>query len=259
MVNTFRVVRVTATDPNTNSATIYDYETGTSFPGVRVMAPSIGTNVGVIDLPIPMPTDGDIPSLTRERDVFAVVGYLGREPFILGFLAPETCQMMFEAGRKIVRHGSDVYTSIDDAGSMELYHPSGTFFRFGVTEAHEDLTGKDYRKKWAIKRNTDKAIHANLEVWNGGVKRAQIHIDPNGNLTQYLKGNVTQTIEGSVTETVTGNVDVTTPKATVHGDAEVTGNVKMAGGSGMCVTTESVCAFLGTTHPEGSTKVTAGS
>jgi len=253
-----RLARVIAVHPESHSVDIEYLRDHGATTDVPVMVGPASTNTGLTDLPVPNGAQGT--GYTGTRDMTAVVDLVDGMAIVIGFLHSRISEMLFEdRERRVWRHASDVYTSLDADGNFEMRHPSGTFFRVGVTPDHEDLTAKNYDKNWAITRNTNKQVHANLEVWHSGVLKAKLHIDPSGNLTQILKGNVTQTIEGAVTQTVTGNVDVTTPKATVHGNAEVTGTVKMAGGTGNCVTTESICAFLGSPHPDGSTKVTAGS
>jgi hypothetical protein len=232
---------------------------------VPVMAGPATNASGSVDLPTP---DGDEESgYTGLRDMTAIVDLIDGDPIVIGFIHQRINQMLFDdENRRVVRHASDVYTSIDSDGNYELHHPSGTFIRIGVTPEHEDLTNQNHDENWAITRNTDKLVHANVEVRNGGELKARLHIDPSGNMLQELEGNlvqnivgnVTQQIGGSVTADVTGEVDITTPKATVHGNAEVTGTVKMAGGGGKCVTTASVCAFTGAPHPAGSNDVDVG-
>lgn len=269
-----RKARVIAVYPGAYAVDVQYLSDRGIAPRVPVMTSGPVTNsTGTVDLPTP---DGNADSgYTGLRDMTAVVDLIDGDPVVVGFLHPRVNQLLFdEVERRVVRHASDVYTSLDKDGNFEFSHPSGTFFRFGVTPDHEDLAGQNHDQNWAIERNKDKAIHANLEVWNGGVMKAKLHIDPDGNLVQELKGTLSQTVDGAVTQTlkggvtqnvtgnvtadVSGNVDVTTPLAKVNGDAEVTGKVTVANGGGFCVTTQSVCAFTGSPHPAGSPKANIG-
>ncbi len=70
---------------------------GSRVPGVRVLSASASTNTGSVDLatPTPAPDDAGIQP-TLDRDAFAVVGFMGNIPIVLGFLFPSVCQLMFE-------------------------------------------------------------------------------------------------------------------------------------------------------------------
>lgn len=257
--------RVTAVYPGAYAVDIEYHVDREPARRVPIMTGPVTNASGTVDLPTP---DGDQESgYTGLRDMTAIVDLVDGDPIVIGFIHQRINQMLFDdENRRVMRHASDVYTSIDGDGNYELSHPSGTFIRIGVTPDHEDLANLNHDQNWQIARNTDKEVHVNLEVWNGGAMKAKLHIDPNGNMvqtlvgnfTQNIEGNVAQTIGGTVTANVTGEVNVTTPKATVNGNAEVTGTVKMAGGGGACVTTQSVCAFTGAPHPAGSSSVDVG-
>lgn len=222
-MDSLRLAKVAAIHPEANAVDLVFLEDGSRAPMVQVMSWSASTNSGVSDLQEPsVPSSGDKWDLaeSKDRDIMAVVGFLHRLPIVLGFLFPQVCQMLFaDLNRRVNRHASDVYTSIDADGNFEFYHPSGTYFRFGVAPDHEDLTEKDFDKQWKITKNTDKAIHAHLKVANGGEVKATLDIDPEGNiavshvgnLTTDTGGNLTADVEGTANVTVQGAVTVTTP------------------------------------------------
>jgi hypothetical protein len=176
------------------------------------------------DLPVPsLPPSGDKWDLneSKDRDMLAVVAFFKRLPIVIGFLYPQVSQMLFsDQNRRIERHASDVYTTIDGDGNTELYHPSGTYLRIGTAAAHEDLTGKDYDGKWKIEKNTTTAVHVQLTVKNAGSQVASVNIDPSGNvslthsgdLSVNTAGNVAVTAGGTMDLTSTGNMTLTAPR-----------------------------------------------
>jgi hypothetical protein len=136
--------------------------------------------------------------------------------------------MTFEQkNRRIVRHASDVYTTIDDAGNTELYHPSGVYFRIGTNPAHEDLSGQDVDGQWKIARNTAQAVHVHLAALNG----TTFDVDPTGNVTVNVP-------HGTVGLTCPAGVTVTAPthfvgNMVVDGNVGINGNVTIVGNTAM--------------------------
>lgn len=228
-MDSLRLAKVAAVHPEANAVDLIFLSGGGIVPLVQVMSPSASTNTGLADLAQPaVPASGDKYDLTDTgtRDIIAVVGFFMNQPVVLGFLFPQVCQMLFaDLERRVARHASDVYTSIDKDGNTEYSHPSGSYSRFGVDPEHEDLTGKDFDAQWKITRNTDKAVHFQLTIKNAGVQKASLNIDPTGNVTLDHVGNLTGntggnadlTIAGDATAAVTGNLS-----ATVGGTTDVT-------------------------------------
>jgi len=94
----------------------------------------------------------------------AIVSFMDGIPVCLGFLFPNVSQIMFkDAERKIDRHASDFYTTIDAGANMEMSHPSGAYIRIAESTGHEDLAGKDFDRIWNIKRNKGKGIHVHIQ------------------------------------------------------------------------------------------------
>lgn len=224
----FKIGTVVASYPEGNSVDVLLDGDGSRLSNVQVGVRTGSSITGEIDLPdVGGPTGDDRWSPTAQRALYikAVIGFADGVPFVNCFLLPQINQITFkEKNRRITRHASDAYTSVDDAGNIELYHPSGTYVRLATTAAHEDLTGKDFDKKWAIARNTDKAVHVQLTVKNAGVQKASLNIDPSGNVTLNHVGNLSSTTGGNATVAVTGNA-----AATIGGTADVTsgGNMKL--------------------------------
>jgi hypothetical protein len=217
--------------PEDNSVDLTMTDDGAHLAGVQVLTVTGGTRSGLVDLPRPaQPEDEnakwDITKRT-ESDVIAAVAYFDsmRMPVVVGFLYPQINQMLFEEkGRKIDRHESDVYSTTTKDGDHEWYHPSGTYVRVAVNPEHEDLTGKDFDKKWKIDRNTGKAVHVRLTVKNAGNQVASLNIDPEGNITVEHIGNLDIQTGGHAThtaQTITMNAETVTINADVaiNGDS----------------------------------------
>lgn len=183
------LARVVAAHPESHTVDVTMMDSGLRLPGVKVMCPMAGTNIGWNDLPQPdvtTPTDRYATGATGTRDILAGVLFFGAVPVVVGFLFPEVSQLMFaDPGRFVYRHGSDVYVTIDARGNTELAHPSGAYVRIGTTTAHEDLTGRDVDKAWKIARNTGQSVHVHLAA--GG---CALDLAPDGNLTITCSGNV---------------------------------------------------------------------
>lgn len=227
--------RVAAIHPEDYSVDLVMTDDGSHLAGVQVLSPSASTNTGYNDLPKPaMPSSGDPwdASEATDRDVLAGVAFFGPYPVVLGFRYPQVCQMLFaDLERRINRHASDVYSTIDADGNMEVYHPSGTFLRVGTSPAHEDLTGKDFDGRWKIARNTDKAVHLQVTVANAGGAVASLNIDPGGNVTLNHAGNLTANCGGNVDVTAQGSASVTASDATIDSpETTCTGNLTIKGG-----------------------------
>lgn len=192
-----------------NTADVLDLKTGAKMPRVQFMSGSpASTNSGSIATPEPTKGGGDYsPFETKDRDIYAVLAHFGNVPIIMGFLYPQVSQMFFaDLARTFSRHASDVYSTTDGDGNVEVYHPSGTFLRIATDPNHEDLTGKDIDKKWKITKNKDKAVHVRLVVARDGDIKADIHVLPSG------------------------HVNVTTPQVTVKGNVTIEGDGGVTGG-----------------------------
>lgn len=214
------IARVVAAHPESNAVDLYLMKSGRRVAGVQVLTPMAGTDMGSADLPSPEVTDPQAQYETghTQRDVYAVVGCVAEFMVVIGFLFPQVAECLFaEQNRKVYRHASDVYWTIDQSGNTELFHPSGSFVRIGETPAHEDLTGLDYDGQWKIDRNTDKTVHLSVEIRNGGELKAKLTIDPDGNavintdgtLDILSGGNISISSGGDIAIDADGNIALT--------------------------------------------------
>lgn len=217
---TLRKGRVAKVHWEDHSVDVVMADDGSRLAGVQVLSPTASTNTGLNDLPKPAtPGSGDVWDRRERtpRDLHAVIGDVDGRPVVLGFLFPQINQVLFEREEfRVDRHASDVYSTIDKNGNLELYHPSGTYFRIGTSSGHEDLTGQDFDHKWKIERNTGAAVHVHLRVSNAGSQVASIDIDPGGNLVASFGG--------TANITVTGDTTLTTPNVTANVSGQVTIN-----------------------------------
>jgi hypothetical protein len=216
------LARVVDSHPESHAVDIVMMQGGRRMSGVQVMTPMAGTDIGWNDLPSPSMIGFDATT-TQVRDILAVVAFAGHVPVVLGFLFPQVSQCLFrDKDRMVYRHASDAYVTMDKDGNTELYHPSGTYLRIGASGEHEDLTGKDYDGIWAIKKNTDAAVHVHLSVKNAGAEKCLLDIDPSGNVTLQNAG--------TLDATVAGNTTLTTPHVTMNtAELFVSGNIRANG------------------------------
>ncbi|HKT53698.1 MAG TPA: hypothetical protein VJP88_04560 [Caulobacteraceae bacterium] len=209
-----RIAKVVAVFPEAHAANIIFLDDLSRSYLVQIMA-GVSTDTGTVDLPVP-DVDASLPQrATKTRDLYAVVMPIGvgkaAVPLIWGFLPPQLSQLLFK-GRdnfKVTRHGSDVYSTLEDDGSFTMAWPNGTYLKVGANPAKEDLTGKDFDQLWAIKRNTAVAPHVHLVVADGaGAAKATLDIDPTGAIS------------------ATGaSFSVTSPSNTINGPLHVTQDI----------------------------------
>jgi hypothetical protein len=239
--------RVVAAYPQSNTVDIV-LQSSARLAGVPVLLSSISGQTGAIDLPdIGLPQDDSRWDLSKKPaiEVMAVVGVMGRSPICIGFILPATNQLGFDRPNfKVNRHASDVYSTIDDEGNIELAHPSGTFIRIATNAAHEDLSGQDHNSRWLIGRNTDRAVHLRISIANAGTEVASLNVTPEGHVSVQADGNVSVNATGNVNivaggsalvdadgdaDVVAENVNVTADLITLNGDTELNGNLTVDG------------------------------
>lgn len=202
--------RVVAVHPEDHSVDIVMVADGSRYVGVQVLAPVAATDAGIFDMPVPSPlADKWSQTQPREREVTAIVAMLGFQPVVLGFMYPQVNGMLFaDLERRIMRHASDLYTSIDADANVEVAHPNGSYVRIGTAPDHEDLTGQDFDGHWKISKNTGRSTHLQVVIKAGGAQKAKLHIDPDGNVTLEHTGNLTVLTGGAASIEVAGNATV---------------------------------------------------
>jgi hypothetical protein len=223
----FKVVRVVAVHPESHAVDVVVMDDGRRLAGVQVLSGLAGGNVGLSDLPEPSVTDPQKPfesANTGERDVYALLTFVGRDmPVIVGFLYPQVAQCLFARKNfRVDRHASDVYSTIDEAGNIEIAHPSGTFIRIAENLAHEDLTGQDYDGQWKTTKNAARLPGLRVQIANSGGVKATLSIDAAGNVSLTNAGTTTISSGGDMSLSSGGAMslsatgDVTVTGANIH-------------------------------------------
>lgn len=230
MDSSLRMAKVVKVHPRAHAVDLIYLDDLSQVPMVQVMGPMATTNTGMIDMPEPTAPAkvGDVAP-TKDRDMYAVVGRVGRTPVVVGFLQPQVSQMAFEAPNlRLNRHASDVYSSLDDGGNFEMHWPNGTYLRVAEDPNHADLEGKDFDAKFKLKRNTAKALHVRLVVKNAGAQTVALSIAPTGEVTLVAK-DLTATLTGNLGLAVTGNITSSAAAWGHTGPLNVTGDVGVTG------------------------------
>lgn len=180
----FRLGYVVATHPEDHSVDLVMCDDGTRLIGVQVMSVGGSARTGHVDMP-EVPETNNKWDITKPngQDQKAVVVFSKAGPVVMGFLLPQISQMTFKDGkRRMNRHQSDVYHTIDGEGNMELHHPSGAYVRMGEKLDHEDLSNKNFDESFKIDRNTDKKVGGRVSI-----SGAEAQVDKDGNFKLSIK------------------------------------------------------------------------
>lgn len=220
---------VVAVYPEGQSIDVLMPDTGARFSNVQVMVPTGSSATGAIDLPDPgLPADDTRWDLTQNPGLYikAVIETIRGAPICFGFIFPQISQMTFKRKNlRVIRHASDVYTTVNDNGDIEIYHPSGTYIRIGENPAHEDLTTQDFDQLWKIARNTTRQPHVHIAVAAGAAPTATVDISPTGDLV--VTGN---TAAVTTVGNITLNQVTIDPSGNIHSPATITGDTDVVGG-----------------------------
>lgn len=193
---------VVAAHPEDHSVDLVMTDDYSRLAGVQVLNSGGGAASGTNDMFVPEEKTGEEKWSISKRtaaDHVAAVDFSGVMPVVVGFRYPQIGQMTFkDKNRRVQRHSSDVYSTITSTGDFEMSFPNGTFIRVGASPAHEDLTGLDVDGNWKIAKNTGAATHLRLVLGNAGAVKADLHIDPSGNVIGSFKGTGDLTFDGDV-------------------------------------------------------------
>lgn len=178
-----RMAKVVEVHAEHRSVDLVFLDNGWHCAGVPVLAGTASTSTGTLDLPAPVVGDNKWDAaLLEQRDMLAVVGMVGDQPVVMGFILPSVSQMVFQRENfAIRRHASDFVETINDGADYELVHPSGAYLRIGVGDEVEDLTHQDYDARWEITRNNGKSV--TIMIRNASGTDAFVRIAPSGDIT----------------------------------------------------------------------------
>lgn len=216
----FRKGIVVATHPDDYSVDLVMADDGSRLVGVQVMTQNGSARTGSVDLPA-VPDSPDKWDITKRngQDMEAIVGFVGRNPVVTGFIYPQVNQMTFgDPKRAVSRHQSDVYTTIDGNGNMELAHPSGFFLRVGETPEHEDLVKKNTDGKFAPDRNLGRNLYVRLETPSG---KYRVTITPDGDCKIEMKGQREIFVDKFIYEEAKDKITLKAPNIILDGNVFV--------------------------------------
>ena len=239
------LARVIKFHPHDNSCDCQLVNDGSRLTGVPMLTGMVTGSSGRVDWHEPEGNDWDKDG-SATRDVIAIIGSISGNPLVMGFLARQVSQMTFARKNfRVDRHASDVYSTIDENGNMEIAHPCGTFIRIAATPAHEDLSGKDFDKSWATTRNQAGKVWLSVVVANSGSVKANLTIDPLGNVKLVNTG--TLTIETA------GTAEIKAASLTINAPTTINGPTSINGGG---LTHNGV--DVGSSHKHGGVKEGTG-
>lgn len=219
---------VVATHPGDHSVDVV-LSDGRRLAGVQVLTPNGSARSGTFDMPAMPEREGDAKwdvSQPHGQDQIALVEFVGEAPVVVGFLYPQVSQMTFDDPKlRVSRHQSDVMTSIDGDGNIQLDHPSGTYIRIGEAPDRVDMAGKNTDGSLASDRNTGRKVNIRIGL-AGGV--LELTMTPTGGVSLKCAQGVS--IEAGEAVTVKApSVTLDTPQTHITGDVTVDGDVVASG------------------------------
>ncbi|MCE2580792.1 hypothetical protein LDL36_20535 [Komagataeibacter sp. FNDCR1] len=139
-----RFGQVVAVYPEIGRVDLVDLDSGIPVGNAIVLSADGSTDGGSWSIPdVPRPPAGRVGGINPDgRTMIAAYEFgAGARAVVHGFARFAGSQIVFkQQDRTITRHAaSGAYTTIAPDGSIEAWHPSGTYFRIG-TGGHEDLT-----------------------------------------------------------------------------------------------------------------------
>lgn len=204
---------VVATHPGDHSVDLVLAD-GRRLTGVQVATPNGSARTGTFDMPA-VPERADKWDITTQngQDQIALVDFVDGIPVVTGFLFPQVSQMTFDDPKmRVTRHQSDVMSSIDGDGNMQITHPSGAFIRLGETADAVNMASKNTDASLATDRNAGRKLFMRVVVPGA----FDLKISPEGQLTLTLS-------QGAVIDAPDG-ITLNTPLVSVpNGDVVASG------------------------------------
>ena len=212
---------VVATHPGDHSVDLVLAD-GRRLTGVQVATPNGSARTGTFDMPA-VPERADKWDITKPngQDQIALVEFVDGIPVVTGFLFPQVSQMTFDDPKmRVTRHQSDVMTSIDGDGNIQISHPSGTYIRIGESPDKVDMGAKNTDGSLATDRNTGRKVNIRVGL-AGGV--LELTMTPDGAVSLKCAQGVS--IEaGEPVQVKAPAVTLDTPTTTLTGDLDVQGS-----------------------------------
>jgi hypothetical protein len=210
-----RLANVVAIYPERRSADVVFCDTQMPCAEVKFMLGLASSDAGDWDVPsVPKPdtiANSASPSRTG-RQLIALIDSVGGRSVITGFLHPDGGQVAFKQDdRKVHRHASGAYHTIAPDGSLEWYHPSGTYLRIG-TGPHENLTPVSVDGKW------QEIANAPQPTITLTTQKFTLSVDP-------ASGDLTVTTQGAANISAPNGMHITTPTLAVTGQITATQDI----------------------------------
>lgn len=231
-----RIGYVVATHPDDHSVDLVMADDGSRLVGVQVSTMNGSTRSGSVDLPaVPDKADKwDISKLTGQ-DMKALVDYYGRTPVVTGFLYPQINQILSKDPKlRYDRHQSDVISSIDGDGNIQVEHPCGAYVRFGETPDKVSLEGKNADANSKVDRNTGRKAFFRIGLGGNAVV---VTMTPDGDVTMKLDKDFSVDATGNAniackaaTVTASESATIDSPETFVKGNLTVDGKLTYKGG-----------------------------
>jgi phage baseplate assembly protein gpV len=210
---------------------------GARIIGAQVSSLGASGRTGTVDLPevIAKKNKWDITQRDHDgQDVLALVGYLGRNPIVIGFIFPQLNQMLFKDGKlSIYRHQSDLVKTIDGDGNYQISHPCGTYVRIGESPDKVDYENSNADKNLSISRNKDRKVFVRIGLADDEVV---VTLSPDGKAKMTMKsdlevdvgGNLSAAVAGTSLIDSTGEVTIKAPSGLFDMEiARFTGNMQV--------------------------------
>ena len=216
---------VVGVNPQDHSVDIVMLDDGSRVVGAQVLTPNGSARTGTFDMPaVPKRKKKWDISERTDQDQIAMVGYVGRNPVVVGFLYPQVNQITRKSDKVMTyRHQSDVEVQIGEKGAISIRHPGGFSLEVGTPDASGLEPDGEFDRK-AITRNASENNDFRIRLGGGAI--LDFSVDKEGQLSITVpKGMNFKCAEKFVVE-AQGGMEFKTPQLTV-----VDGNVTVADGS----------------------------
>jgi len=226
---TLRKGIVVATHPEDYSVDLVMADDGSRLSGVQVLTPNGSARTGSVDLPsVPETKDKWDISKRNGQDMQAMVGFLGRNPVVVGFLYPQVNQVLQKDPKALYsRHQSDVEWGIDGEGNIQLTHPGGAYIRIGEAADKVDTAGKNADGNAKADRNTGRKVNVRVGLAGNAVV---LTMTPDGSVTFKLEQDFTIEAAGKALIKAPGGITLDAPDTHCTGNLTVDGALVFKGG-----------------------------
>lgn len=164
--------------------------------------------------------DPETSTVMSPGDIYCVAAYTGdyQNTVILGFLYPNQTELSVpEYGLYLFRHESDIVIMMRADGTMELYHPSGSYIKFGLDDTNyvsSDVSegglypnsASAFRVRKPDEFNSFNPMGMFIRFWSG----QKVSLTPDGNIgLEVASGkNVNLTVSGGIVNITANQINL---------------------------------------------------